>query len=406
MFHVSCCRSRLRQGETEGEDSMKRMHLTLAVCGLLLASLAGHPAWATTPGDINTDGRVDVTDRLLLAGSWAKSTGQPGFDLRCDLNNDGTVNIMDLLVLGDNWQSGCMALIPGGSFLMGDSFSEGSSDELPVHTVNVSPYYMDTCEVTNAQYAAALNWAYGQGELIAVTSGIVYKYNSGTSYSYCDTTTSSSWSRITWNGSTFGVEAGKENHPMVLVSWYGSVAYANWRSAMQGKPLCYDLSTWTCNFATAGYRLPTEAEWEKASRSGVAGHRFPWSDTDDIQHARANYFSWFDYSYDTSPTRGNHPTFATGNEPYTNPVGYFAPNGYGLYDMAGNACEWCNDWYSSTYYSTPPSSNPTGPGGTNRVQRGGSWNDSARYCRVAARNFDSPGYRFSYGGFRVVLGSP
>ena len=212
----------------------------------------------------------------------------------------------------DGQGPGGMVLIPGGSFEMGDTFDEGQSDELPVHTVYLSPYSIDTCEVTNQQYADGLNWALAQGGLITVTSGVVYKYNSGTSYPYCDTTTSSSYSRITWNGSTFGITAGKEAHPMVLVSWYGSVAYCNWRSGMEGKPLCYDLSSWTCNFGVAGYRLPTEAEWEKAARGGTPGHRFPWSDTDTIQHARCNYRSYWSggapyYPYDTNPTEGLSP---------------------------------------------------------------------------------------------------
>jgi sulfatase modifying factor 1 len=301
-----------------------------------------------------------------------------------------------------------MVLIPGGSFQMGNAFTgEGDSDELPVHTVYVSPYYIDACEVTNTQYKDALNWAKAQGNLITVTGGVVYKYNSGTSYPYCDTTTNSSYSRITWNGSTFGVVAGKENHPMVMVSWYGAVAYANWRSAMEGRPLCYNLSDWSCNFAAAGYRLPTEAEWEKAARGGAAGHRFPWSDTDFIQHARANYYSSTSYSYDNSPTRGYHPTFATGGYPYTSPVGYFAPNGYGVYDMAGNVWEWCHDWYSSFYYSISPSSNPTGPAsGSYRVRRGGSWYHGASHCRCAYRSYSSPDDRFDSYGFRLALDSP
>ena len=174
---------------------------------------------------------------------------------------------------------------------------------------------------------------------------------------------------------------------MVRVSWYGSVAYANWRSAMVGQPMCYNLSTWACDFNMNGYRLPTEAEWEKAARGGVAGHRVPWSDSDTIQHARANYYSSTSYSYDTSPTRGYHPTFAVGNMPYTSPVGYFAPNGYGLYDMAGNVWEWCNDWYRSTYYSTTPYPhvNPHGPTrGASRVLRGRPRTGAAEDAPVVA----------------------
>jgi len=307
---------------------------------------------------------------------------------------------------------GDMVFVPGGSFQMGDTFSEGSSSELPVHTVHLSPYYIDAYEATNQQYADALNWAWTQGGLITVTSGVVYKYGSGPSYLYCSTTSAPSGfphfgncSRITWNGSTFGVVAGKEDHPMALVSWYGSVAYCNWRSAMEGKPLCYNLSTWTCNFGS-GYRLPTEAEWEKAARGGTPGHRFPWSDQDTIQHARANYYSSSSVSYDTSPTRGHHPDFLDGGYPYTSPVGYFAPSDYGVYDMAGNVWEWCNDWWSGTYYSSSPGSNPTGPvSGTYRVLRGGGCIFYAPYCRCAHRNGFTPGDGYYGYGFRLALGS-
>jgi formylglycine-generating enzyme required for sulfatase activity len=172
-----------------------------------------------------------------------------------------------------------VVLIPGGEFQMGDHFSEGYSDERPVHAVNVGSFYMDVYEVTNQQYADALNWALGQG-LVYVgdgqvgTNGVVYKPGGVDSYPYCSTTSAPTgsphhgeWSRITWDGSTFGVTAGKEDHPMVMVSWYGAAAYANWRSTQHGRTPSYDLSTWQCNFAANGYRLPTEAEW---------GVRRPW----------------------------------------------------------------------------------------------------------------------------------
>ena len=297
-----------------------------------------------------------------------------------------------------------MVLIPAGEFQMGDTFNEGYSSEQPLHAVYVDTFCIDSYEVTNQQYADALNWAWSQGGLISVTNNIVYKYNSGTSYPYCATKTEGvSYSRITWDGSTFGVISGKENHPMVLVSWYGAVAYANWRSSMQGKPLCYDLSTWECNFGS-GYRLPTEAEWEKAARGGAAGHRFPWSDTDTIQHARANYFSSSSPAYDTSPTSGLHPAFSGGGDPCTGPVGYFAPNGYGLYEVAGNVWEWCQDWYGDTYYDGSPYSNPHGPtGGSRRVFRGSAWGSYASTLRCAFRDHAPSSYTNHDGGFRLAL---
>ncbi|MBP7937352.1 MAG: SUMF1/EgtB/PvdO family nonheme iron enzyme [Phycisphaerae bacterium] len=292
-----------------------------------------------------------------------------------------------------------MVFIPGGEFQMGDTFNEGVATERPVHGIHVDAFFMDCCPVTNRQFAEALNWAQGQGNLITVTSGSVYRSGVGTINLYCDTVTSSSYSGITWDGLRFGVVAGKDNHPMVMVSWHGSAAYANWRSGMQSRPLCYDPSTGECN-SSDGYRLPTEAEWERAARGGAAGRRFPWSDSDEIQHARANYWSSANYVYDTSPTRGYHPAFGSG----TSPVGYFAANGYGLHDMAGNVWEWCNDWYAGDYYSGSPKDNPRGPtGGAERVLRGGGWLNHAYYSRAASRYYNHPGSRGPGYGFRLIL---
>ncbi len=326
------------------------------------------------------------------------------WDCLADLpGQTGTLQVRVCANDGQSIPSG-MAPIPAGEFQMGDTFATGQTYETPVHAVYVSSFYMDQKLVTNQQYVDALNWAKAQGNLISVTSGVVY--NAAGTFAYCATTTGEGGvqSRITWDGSTFAVIAGRENYPMYLVSFYGSAAYANWRSAMQGKPLCYNTSTWSCNYAVSGYRLPSEAEWEKAARGGAAGHRFPWSDTDTIQHARANYSSNANIAYDTSPTRGYHPAFSD-DYPYVNPVGYFAPNGYGLYDMAGNVWERVNDFFSDTYYSTSPYNNPTGPPtGTNIVVRGGSWHAGGGAAQCATRSDGiGPNYRAINIGFRLVL---
>ncbi len=351
-----------------------------------------------------------------------------------DINNDGIVDMLDVAIVCDNWlweaPDPCeFAFIPGGTFQMGDSFSEGGSNERPVHTVTLDSFYMGKYEITNQQYCDYLNSARSQG-LIAVINGRVYQAGSGTSYAYCDTSTSSSWSQIAYDGSVFSVrtKGGRSmvNDPMVCVTWYGAAAYCNWRSGQLGKQLCYDSSTLLPIYPLRnGVRLATEAEWEYAARGGLTGKRFPWGN--DIYHTQANYDSSSSLSYDKGPTRGYHPLWNDGVYPYTSPVGFFdgalkyksaynwpgsatsyqttnGGNGYGLYDMAGNVWEWCNDWYSSSYYSSSPSSNPTGPSsGSSRVLRGGYWDGIAYGCRVAYRGGGGPDGRGSYIGFRVAL---
>ena len=276
--------------------------------------------------DLNGSCFVDAADLGLFAACWLLSEGETGWnESTCadkDFDCSGTVDAIDLGLFAGAWLKwdneidpadypecrACegeiicipegMVLVPAGEFEMGDPWSEGGSNERPVHTVYLSPYHIDTCEVTNQQYCDALNWAYAQGGLITVTSGVVYKYNSGTSYPYCDTYSHDADSRIHWDGSTFTVTAGKEDHPMLEVSWYGSVAFSNWRGAMEGRPLCYDLETWACDFDVAGYRLPTEAEWEKAAGWDPVQYRhFRFGEHTDgcgyncLDGQRANYWS-------------------------------------------------------------------------------------------------------------------
>ncbi len=366
---------------------ISRPVLAVLAC-LYLAQSA--PA-ACPSADLNGDCFIDLRDFALLAAEW------PTSDF-----TDITLMVADWLA-PDPCVADDMVFIPGGTFEMGDSFAEGDAYELPVHTVTVDSFYMGKYEVTNEEYCDYLNSALSEG-LITVTDGVVYQAGSGTSCPYCDTSTRSPYSQIACSSSIFSVRSkgGRimSDDPMVMVNWYGAAAYCNWRNRQEGYEECYDLSTWACHFSMKGYRLPTEAEWEYAGRGALAGNRFALGDT--ISHSQVNYYSWSSYPYDISPTRGYHPTWDDGY-PYTSPVGSFVPNGYGLYDMAGNVWEWCNDWCG--VYSATAQTDPTGPTtGEYRVLRGGGWGSLAYYCRVAYRDADgSPGPRPYYVGFRVVL---
>jgi len=405
-----------------------RMFTVLIAC-VLLCGVGLTPALANCLGDFNGDYAIDLSDLAHLLGSYGLTSGatyEQG-----DMDDDGDIDLGDLAYLLGLYGTFCpapegMVMVPGGTFAMGNPWSEGDDNEKPVHDVHLSLYYIDKYEVTNQLYADALNWAYAQGELITVTDGVVYKYNSGMSYPYCDTTSSCSYSRITWNGSAFGVTPGKESHPMAMVSWYGSIAFCNWRSAMEGKPPCYDLSTWTCNYG-GGYRLPTEAEWEKAAGwDPVQQRHFRFGEHSDgcgydcLDGQRANYRNSGD-PYDVN---------SSSHYPETTPIGFYsgdlhykadfgwpgsatsyqtqnAQSYYGCRDMSGNVWEWCHDWYLSTYYSSSPGSNPTGPGsGTYRILRGGCWSWYTHNCRSAFRGWSNPDDLLYHAGFRCVAGIP
>ena len=258
-----------------------------------------------------------------------------------------------------------MALIPAGAFMMGNSVPEDPDiTDAPPVSVYVSAFYMAKYEVTKALWDEVRTWGLANG--------------------YTDLTQG---------------DGKAADHPVQSISWYDMVKWCNARSEKEGLTPCYTLSSVTyqtgdsdavtCNWSASGYRLPTEAEWEKAARGGVSGQRFPWGDT--ITHSQANYSSDASYSYDVSSTRGFHPTYAIDNEPFTSPVGSFAANGYGLYDMVGNIGEWCWDWYSESYYATREAlilgtGDPRGPAsGGGRIRRGGNWQDPVFFCPDARR---------------------
>ena len=247
-----------------------------------------------------------------------------------------------------------MTLIPAGEFQMGSNDDEAFGDEHPIHTVFLDAFHIDKYPVTNAQYKAFVD-----------TNPQWSKHNIPKKYRDVDYLEH-------WRGSSFPEDASE--HPVVNVSWYAAMAYAQW----------------------LGKRLPTEAEWEKAARGGVAGQKYPWGDFVDA--SKANY-DW--------------------NIGDTTPVGKYPPNRYELYDMCGNVWEWCLDAYHKRFSMSASPRNPISGEHTiewivnrfmdvesNRVLRGGSWRIPAALVRIANRNAESPAFSLNVIGFRCVRGVP
>jgi formylglycine-generating enzyme required for sulfatase activity len=379
---------------------MKRLVVLeiFSVISLGLFVFIGNTALAGCPeADLTGDCFVDYGDFALMGGQWLSA-----YD-----SNDLTEMAIQWLTT-DPCVPDDMVYVPDDEFEMGDHFEEGESNELPVHSVLIDAFFMSKFEITNSQYCDYLNDANSLG-LIEVRSGVVYASPAGTD-PYCDTHSADTDSQIDFSDPNFSVreKGGRDmsDDPMVEVSWYGAVAYCNWRSQQEGYQTCYNISdpNWPCDFSKHGYRLATEAEWEYAARGGLSGKRFPWNDP-NISHSEANYYAApGSYPYDENPTSGYHPDWNDEIYPYTSVVGSFWPNGYGLYDMAGNVWEWCNDWLDLTYYDTSPYDNPEGPAsGTYRIHSGGGWLNDTYRCRIADRYGSRPHNRGGHFGFRIVL---
>ncbi len=311
------------------------------------------------------------------------------------------------------WMPLGMSYIPGGTFKMGDHHSNIGGhgyDELPLHDVKVKPFCMDIFETTNEAYCDLLNWAYGQNRIDISVQGDVHK-KGDKNCKYCPVAPIFSKSDIQWDNTTkkFSSVPGRQEFPMIRVSWYGAAAYCNWKSERDNLTPCYNLTTWACDITKNGYRLPTEAEWEYAARGGQYSTYTMYHWGNSIDGSKANYYNSGD-PYGTSI-------------PHVTPTGYYngsqvisgittvsdMSNGYCLYDMSGNVSEWCNDWYKVDYYTdlskmaVSPVPDPTGPStGTWRVVRGGSWIDSTSFCRSAKRLKEHPGAVHDLRGFRTV----
>ena len=323
-----------------------------------------------------------------------------------------------------------MALIPAGSFEMGDHFGfvdpKHGSDETPIHTVTLGAFLIGINDVTTREYCGFLNDSLARKQIGARKGGV---YLAGGTDLLCDTRESSPSSPLGWDGKKFTVLDNKDDHPVVCVRWHGAAVYCNWLGAQKNAPLCYNPATWDCDFNKSGFRLPTEAEWEYAARGNKQNpySNYPWGNDADPLKANVpesdNPFRIA--SRPTSPPPGYHQAagppgqaWRMGVRPLTTPVGFFngklqrktdfnwpgnqetwqtanGANGYGLYDMAGNVWQWCNDWYAKDYYAYSPKENPPGPvqggpmpdGKAYRCMRGGSWfNGEFGHSRVSNRD--------------------
>jgi sulfatase modifying factor 1 len=225
-----------------------------------------------------------------------------------------------------------LALIPAGWFLMGSD--AGQDNERPVHRVWVDAFRLAQYQVTHEDYARFLE---------------------GTR----------SIPPPLWNDPNFN----QPDQPVVAVSWFEAVGYCEWISEISGRK----------------YRLPSEAEWERAARGGMEQQLFPWGTAPP--ESLPNY----DRRWKTGPE----------------PVGRYQPNAFGLFDICENVHEWCSDWYQASYYSVSPERNPRGPeAGERRASRGGSWRHHIKVTRCAARSSIPPAFQYADYGFRLACDAP
>jgi len=270
-------------------------------------------------------------------------SGQSFIDVQWNDVDEGTRAASDLIFVLypergiENKYQG-MVYIPGGKIMMGSKYQE---DELPVHPVTLDGFYIDKREITVAEYR----------EFCRATRRVMPR-------------------QPRWND---------DRHPVVNVSWLDASAYAKWK----------------------GKRLPTEAEWEYAARSGYRGYFYSWGNRAPLRKQGGNIADEALKSEKRSWRiwKNYYDGFV-----YTAPTGSFYANAFGLYDMTGNVWEWCSDWYDAKYYSSSPASNPKGPEkGSHRVLRGGSWNFAPRDILTTRRLHYRPDVQLDYIGFRCAM---
>tara|TARA_B100000676_G_scaffold71433_1_gene71318 strand:+ start:3730 stop:4737 length:1008 start_codon:yes stop_codon:yes gene_type:complete len=308
----------------------------------------------------------------------------------------------------DNNYSG-MVLIKGDTFLMGSNDSEGHPDERPMHEVKINSFWIDITEVTNLQFKEFVDatgyvttaemkpdWNELKKDLppntpkpdesLLVPASLVFKKNENITNlnnhtQWWNWVKGANWRHPGGEGTSID---GKDNHPVIHVSWFDAMAYAEWK----------------------GRRLPTEAEWEFASRGGLKNNKYSWGNDPNL----SKYANTWEGTFPKNNIK------IDGFES-TSPVKSYPPNNYGLYDMSGNVWEWCSDLYNFNYYSTLSNTiadNPKGPEKSfdpnepyseKRVVRGGSYLCSKSYCtgyRNSMRMKSTPDTGSMHTGFRTV----
>jgi len=234
----------------------------------------------------------------------------------------------DLILPRSEAKKPALTMVPEGWFLMGSAF--GQDCERPIHRVWVDSFLLATTQVTNSQYA----------QFLRATSSLAPPF---------------------WQDSQFS----HPEQPVVGVSWHEATRFCDWLSSQFSKR----------------YRLPTEAEWERAARGMLEQKNFPWGDA----------------------LPQSLPDYATRWQTGPEPVARYAPNPFGLFDIGDNVHEWCSDWYDPNYYSVSPNRNPQGPdAGKRKASRGGSWRHFVKVARCSARSSIPPEFQYADYGFRVA----